>query len=280
MSTCLRSSDVHSPPMRTTRTIDYRRARSITLLAGLIVIGLVVITMLVRQVDPIEVVATVSFAPIFVGLLLFGWRVGVGLGLAAGGLYVALRLPAIQLVGIGPLLGLLLSRVIGFVAFGGIGGWAAAELGAAIGKLELYDTIDDATGLGNARSVVEVIDRENARATRHSGVFSVVTARFPHPAGRARRARALREVGRTLRGSLRTSDHAAHMTIDGDGVIVLVLPETGPEGAQTVADGLAAKMLAVLGDRPLATTFTLPGDEPTIDELVAAARTIDAAGRP
>lgn len=271
---------IHSAAMTGVRSIDYRRARSIMLLSGMIVIGLVVITMLIRRVDPIEVIATVSFAPIFVAMLVFGWRAGAGIGLAAAGLYLALRLPAIRLVGLGPMLGLVLSRTVGFVAFGSIGGWAASELGAAIGKLELYDSIDDATGLGNARSVLDVVDRERARAARHATLFSVVTARFPMPSGRSRRSRALRDLGRSLVGAVRASDHVAHLPGTNAGTVVLVLPETGPEGARTVAGSLASRLSALVGGDVDTTVLTIPGNEDQLDGLVAAATEIDVGSRP
>ncbi len=265
--------------MTRARSIDYRRARSIALLTGMIVIGLVVVTMLVRQVDPIEVVATISFAPIFVGMLLFGWRMGVGLGLAAAGLYLSLRLPAIRLVGWGPLLGLILGRAIGFVAFGGIGGWAATELGAAIGKLEQYDTVDDDTRLGNARSFVRAVDREQARVARHATVFSIAAVDFPLPTGNRRRSRLLREIGRALDGSVRAADDLFHLPEPDRSIVVAMLPDTGPEGAATVAASLARRISAFV--EPAGTNHTtVPGGEDTVGSLLGRARSVDAATRP
>ncbi len=265
--------------MARVRSIDYRRARSVALLTGMIVIGLVAATMLLRQVDPIEVIATISFAPIFVGMLLFGWRAGAGLGLAAAGLYLSLRLPAVRLVGWGPLLGLMLGRAIGFVAFGVVGGWAATELGAAIGKLELYDTVDDDTRLGNARSFARAVDREQARVARHSAVFSVAAVEFPLPSESRRRVRLLREIGRTLDGSVRTADDLCHLPAPKGSTVVAVLPDTGPEGAATVAAALARRLSPIL-DQTETFHATVPGDEDALGMLLDRARAVDAATRP
>lgn len=274
-----RGSCIHSPLMARARSIDYRRARSVALLTGMIVIASVALTMLAREVDRIEVVATVSFAPIFVAMLLFGWRAGAGLGLAAGGLYLALRLPAVRLVGWSPLLGLILSRTAGFVAFGAIGGWAATELGAAIGKLELYDVVDDDTRLGNARSFLRAVDRETARVARHSTVFSVSYLEFALPESRRGRTRLLRAVGRALTGALRTADDICHLPGPGRTTIVAVLPDTGPEGAATVAVSLSARLREVAADARTGHA-TIPGDDGEIAALVERARAIEAASRP
>jgi hypothetical protein len=261
------------------RSIDYRSARSIVLLAGMVVIALVAATMLVRGVDPIEVTATLSFAPIFVAMLFFGWRAGAAAGLVAAGLYFALRFPAIELVGIRPLLGLIISRCVGFVAFGAIGGWAAAELGAAIGKLERYDMVDDATGLGNARSVIEAVDREMARADRHQTVFSVAVATFQLDEGGRRQSRRFRDVGRTFIDSMRASDHTAHIRHNGDSILVAVLPETGPEGASTVAASMMEK-LAGVGIDASTQSWTMPGDDDQMTRLLTVVGEADAASRP
>ncbi len=245
----------------------------------MIVIALVVITMLVRGVDPVEVVATLCFAPIFVAMVFFGWRAGAAVGIASAGLYVALRFPAIELVGVSPLLGLLISRSIGFVAFGAIGGWAAAEVGAAIGKLEHYDMVDDETGLGNARSVIGAIDRERARTDRHRTVFSIAIASFTVDEPRRRRQRRFREIGRAFVDSMRVSDHIAHVRRGPESHLVAILPETGPEGASTVAHTMADRLSSLgLAARP--DSWTMPGNDERTDGVLQLATEVDAAARP
>lgn len=251
--------------------MSLRRARDITLLVGLLIIGLVVLTMVLREVDPVEITATVAFAPVFVAFLFFGWKAGLLTGALAAAGYVAMRWSALAVVGIGPLFGTLASRVIGYLVFGGIGGWAAEQLQAAIDKLELHDEIDDATGLGNARAALAALDTERARAVRYEKIVSVVECRFELPAGVGEKivASTLRQLGAAIAHGVRSSDRVAHID-DGDGAhrLIMVLPETGGIGAQTVANNLDREVRARIGTATQVRVATIPGDEAIVDDLI------------
>lgn len=227
-------------------TMSYERARGLMLWAGLIIVGLVALTMSLRDVDPIEISATLFYAPIFAGFLLFGFGAGVTLGLAAAGAYIGLRIPALELVGFAPIAGTIIARVVGYVAFGAVGGWAADQLKVALERFRLIDELDEETGLGNARSIVNAIERELSRAERYSTAFSVVIATFDTPQGR-RPAAKLGELGSKVAMSVRSSDHAAHARIGDRHQVVIVLPETGESGAATVATNLETLVGSVVG---------------------------------
>lgn len=248
-----------------------RRARDITLLAGLLVIGLVVLTMVLRDVDPIEIVATVAFAPVFVAFLFFGWRAGLAVGALAAAGYAAMRFDAIRVVGIEPLFGTVASRVLGYLVFGGIGGWAAEQLQAAMDKLELHDEIDDATGLGNARAAMSTIDTERARSERYQKIVSIIDCGFALPSGVGDRATSstLRQLGSAIAHGIRASDQVSHVEHDGYHRLVMVLPETGAVGAQTVATNLDREVRARIGTPANVSVMTLPGDEDAVDLLMA-----------
>ena len=261
-------------------TLSYRRARDLLLLAGLIVLALVALTMILRGVDPIEVTATLFFAPIFVAFLFFGWAAGLAAGAAAAAGYVAMRWSAIELVGFPALSGLILSRVVGFCAFGGVGGWAAGRLRQALDKLALYDAVDDATGLGNAKAAIDALVRERGRADRYRSVVSVVAARFRLDGARRRTAGRLARLGSDLSGGVRTSDHVAH-TISGEHhLVVVVLPETGADGASVVAGNLGRRIHDILEAEVETTVMTHPDSPEPIDALVQELREIDAHDRP
>lgn len=248
------------------------RARDLLLLSGLILLGLIVMSMALRGVDPVEVVATGAFAPIFAAILFFGIRGGVAVAAAASLGYVALRWPAIRLVGIPTLSGLLVSRIVGFLSFGAIGGWAASVVGNSLTKLALFDEIDDATGLHNARSLLAVLDRERSRAGRYAGVFSVVHASFERPTGRGRAVQsALRALGSRLVSSVRISDHLSHFSDDRSHLVV-VLPETGAEGAETVRAGLTAALEGWGAVGLVAEVICMPGADEPLSELERIAR--------
>lgn len=227
-------------------------------------IGLVVAVMLGRGVDPVEVAATSFYAPLFVGALFYGPAAGAALGAAAAVGYLLLRLPAIDLVGFGALAGLLISRSLGFLVFGTLGGWAAGRLERAIGKLELHDPVDDLSGLGNARSALKALLAEKHRADRYGTEFSVVTVSVPAPA-----ARTWRDLGAVIRARLRSSDTAARVDEDSRHLLVVVLPETDEEGARRVAGDL----VEILADRwrmdVIWSSITYPGQEDRLSRLVA-----------
>lgn len=259
--------------------LTYRRARDLVLLTGFIVLAAVVATMALRGVDPVEVVATLLFAPVFVGFLFFSPAAGTALAIVAAGVYVGLRWPAIELVGFPLLSGLILSRVGGYLVFGIVGGWAAAQLGRTLDKLELYDEVDDETGLGNARAFLNAVDRERARAARYATVFSVVIASFELDEPR-RAAAKLRDLGTRLGASIRGSDRACH-TRDGDHhLFAVVLPETAVEGAATVAANLERRIGEQVSGSILLATATFPGDDGDLDRIVTDFRRLDAASRP
>lgn len=239
-----------------------RRSRNLLLATGTILLGLVLTSMLIRQVDPIEIVATALFVPIFVGAVLFGLRGGAIPALVATVVYLILRYPAIRLVGLGPLFGLVLGRAVGFLAFGIVGGWAAGVVGESLTKLALFDEIDDATRLHNARSLVAVLDRERSRVTRYSAVFSVVHASFAARERMTRSVRArLRALGTKVAASVRVSDHAAHFSADHRSHLVIVLPDTSAAGALTVAVNLEEALRSWGADDLTVEPVTLPGDE-------------------
>lgn len=267
-----------------TTTLTYDRARSVLLFSGLILIGVVALVALVRGVDPIEVSGTLLFIPVFAGFLLFGIRGGLLMaGLASLG-YMALRIPAIQLVGFGPMAGQIIARMLGYIGFAAGGGWALSQIRATVERLELHDDIDDETGLGNARSVIEAVDLERARADRYLKVFSVVAADFVVPTWAdlpIRKQRALlKDLGSKLTAAVRASDHAAHTRKGDHHIIGLVLPETASEGAKIVAENLKGQLSRlVAATEPRVATATYPGDENALQTILDLFRAIDRTQR-
>lgn len=274
------------------RRMGYVRARRLTLGAGLGVLLVTAALMYLRRVDSVEVLATLLFVPVFVGLLF--WRVAGGalLGLAAAAAYAALRYPAIEAIGADRFAGLVLGRGAAYLAFGVIGGWASRELESSVRKLELYDHIDDTTGLFNARFFVAEIDVETSRAHRYQTLFSVAVVDAPAAPFRdlppKRRAAVLRELGRTLATSVRTVDRAVHGEDGRTHRLAVILPETGPEGARIFVDRLAERVAAFLSSRGVAvepgalsrSVATFPGEDEAIAGLRVQFAEIDRAEHP
>ncbi|MEY2476448.1 MAG: hypothetical protein QOG87_1763 [Actinomycetota bacterium] len=270
--------------------MNYQTARRLLLAGGLAVLLVIAGVMYVRRVDTVEVVAVLLFIPVFLAFTF--WRVVGGLvaGVLASLAYLFLRLDAIDQVGLDTFRGHLLSRTTAYIAFGLLGGWAASQVENSLNKLDLYDQIDDATGLFNARFLLQDTDLEMARATRYQTLFSVVLVEFPAAAlaglGRRQRATALKGLGKVLRESVRTVDRVIH-AFDGERHrLAVVLPETGREGAQIFASRLVDWTSDYLRQRNAATEnvteqlFTFPDDEAAIRILREEFSAVEKAEHP
>jgi GGDEF domain-containing protein len=267
--------------------MGYGRARLMLSLVGLAILAVLVAVLLVRSVDTTEVVATLLFAPIFLLLLWFRLPGGLIGAAAATGVYVVLRADAIDAVGWGEFSALIVTRAIAYFLFGAVGGWASGTLSMSLDKLDLYDQVDDLTGVNNARFLLTDIDLERARSARYQTVFSVSFLSIDaDPIGdlpsRKRKA-LLRELGAKLEDGIRTMDRVAH---GYDGLrhrVATILPETAGEGARVFQARLEEQMRSFLAERGAGGAsvhgeiVTLPGDEAGLDRHLAEWKAIDEA---
>ena len=270
--------------------MTYKTAQRLLLAGGLLVLLVTAGVMYARRVDTVEVVAVLLFIPVFLAFTF--WRVVGGLvaGVLASLAYLFLRLDAIDQVGLDTFRGHLVSRTVAYLAFGLLGGWAASQVENSLNKLDLYDQIDDATGLFNARFLVQDTDLEMARSTRYQTLFSVVLVEFPAAAlgslGRRQRVGVLKGLGKVLRESVRTVDRVIH-AYDGERHrLAVVLPETGQEGAAIFSSRLVDWVSDYLRQRNAATDkvtqqlFTFPDDEAAIRSLREEFAAVDRAEHP
>lgn len=249
------------------------------LVGGLALLAITAGVSYVRRVETAEVAAILFFIPIFVAFVFTDWKGGLIVAALATAGYVALRWPAIEAIGGGRFTSLIFSRAVAFFAFGAIGGLANQQLRGSLNKLDLYDQIDDETGLFNARYFLQDTDLEMSRARRYQTLFSVSAVDFPaaplHALPRRRRRGTLRQLGDLLADSVRTVDRAVHAH-DGDRHrIAVVLPETAAEGANIFTERLATRIAAFLAQRGAAVNesdvsrqaLTFPGDDAALQAL-------------
>jgi GGDEF domain-containing protein len=267
--------------------MGYGRARLMLSLVGLAILAVLVLVLLVRSVDTTEVVATLLFAPIFLLLLWFGLPGGLIGAAAATGVYVVLRADAIDAVGWGEFSALIVTRAIAYFLFGAVGGWASGTLSMSLDKLDLYDQIDDLTGVNNARFLLTDIDLERARSARYQTVFSVSfltidAGPISELPGRKRKA-LLRELGSKLEDGIRTMDRVAHGYDGACHRVATILPETAGEGARVFQARLEEQMRTFLAERVAGGAsvsgeiVTLPGDDAALDRHLAEWKAIDQA---
>jgi GGDEF domain-containing protein len=271
--------------VRSRITLTYDRAKTLLLMSGLILIGVVGLVALTRGVDPVEVAGTLLFVPVFAGFLFFGIPGGVTLGIAAGLAYVVLRWPAVQLVGLRALAGQIVARVAGYIIFGMGGGWAMGQIQATLEKLELHDDIDDETGLGNARSMLETVNLERARADRYQKLFSVVAADFRAPGWEnlspRKQRTVLRDLGIKVAAGVRATDHVAHARRGEHHIIGVVLPETAAAGAKIFAENLHRQLTGLTTEAEVrVATATHPADPEPMTLILDLFKELDRAQRP
>ena len=274
------------------RGVSYAQARRLLVVVGVGVLGVLALVMYARRVETIEVLAVLLFVPVFLALLRWDLAGGIAAAAVATVAYIVLRASAIEGVGAGAFTGLILARAIGYLVFGALGGWANAYLRASLTKLDLYDQVDDLTGLFNARYFMQGTDFEVARARRYHSIFAVVVLDVPAAAleGLARRAqvRLLRELGRLLGQSVRQIDRVVHSRAAEHHRLAVILPETGPEGAHVFAARVTTRVAEFLGERGIALdagalrvlALTYPDDEVALAQLRREFATIDHVEHP
>jgi diguanylate cyclase (GGDEF)-like protein len=129
-----------------------------------------------------------------------------------------------------------------------------SELAAAREALCLHAIRDELTGLPNRTSIVEVLEREMARAVRDKSTLSVVLADVDHLRkinenhGESGGDEVLREVGRRLEHAIRNYDAAGRYH---GGEFLLVLPsfeaDTGVERLRKIHDAICGKAIPING---------------------------------
>jgi GGDEF domain-containing protein len=277
---------------RPPKGLSYNQVRILMLVGGLLLLGITAAVNYVRRVETAEVVAILLFIPIFVAFVFWDWKGGLIAAALATVVYILLRRPAIEAIGAGRYTALIFSRAIAFFAFGAIGGLANQQLRSSLTKLDLYDQIDDETGLFNARYFLQDTDLEMSRARRYQTLFSVSSVDFPtaplNDLGRRRRRNTLRQLGQVMAESIRTVDRAVHAHDGQRHRIVVVLPETAAEGASIFTERLATRIAAFLAQRGAAVNeaavshqaITFPGDEAPLQQLRAEFADIERREHP
>jgi GGDEF domain-containing protein len=258
---------------RPPRGLSYNQVRILLLVGGLVLLGITAGVNYVRRVETAEVAAILFFIPIFVAFVFWDWKGGLIAALGAIAGYVALRYGAIHALGSGRFISLIFSRSIAFLAFGAIGGLANQELKGSLTKLDLYDQIDDATGLFNARYFLQDTDLEMSRSRRYQTIFSVTVVDIPaeplDQMGWRRRRNVLRQLGRLLRDSVRTVDRPVHSRDSDRHRVAVVLPETSAEGARIFTDRLAARMGELFSTTVESQAISFPDDEAALQVVRA-----------
>ena len=267
-------------------TLTYRQARVIVLGFGSALVAAVALTAYFRGADLVEVGAILLFLPVLIGLVIGRARGGVIAATMASVTYLVVRFLTLSPEIRDEFYGAAFFRVLLYVGLGLFGGWANEMLAQALRKLELYDEVDDATGVGNARAFLSVADREVSRADRYRSIFSLIVIHMDTAAfsglDQRHRTRAMRRVCQVVEASVRTTDLVTRVTLDDREDVAVVLPETGREGASLLLGRLVSGARDLLIEQGASASngsvsgevITYPGDD---ESMVQYRQTVSTA---
>lgn len=139
-------------------------------------------------------------------------------------------------------------------------------------RVGLDDEVDRDTGVGNARAVLSLLDRELERAASYGSVFSVAVVEVDHAVfadvNPRRVERTLADLFSGVLRDVRLDDRVCRVPAADRELVVVLLPDTGAEGSRRFTDRLRRRTHDHLVDRGLATTnhvrgttMTLPGQD-------------------
>lgn len=260
------------------KKFTYLQARVLLLLLGAgLALGQTVVAW-ERGAAPTEVLAPALSILVFVGAIF--WYIAGGLvGAAlASLLYGALLADQAESVGLRVFAGLLVSRVAQYVFYAIVLAAGTRFIETRLHKLELYDQIDDDTELYNASFFLQDSDLETSRSNRYRTIFSVseLTIERVAFAGHKRRRyiKVLRDVAGRIQQAGRTVDRPVRVDETSRDRFLIILPETGREGAQIFTGRLEVQIRDFLAERDCAVdgnvasrAFTYPDDQATLAEV-------------
>lgn len=155
-------------------------------------------------------------------------------------------------------------------------------------RASLHGETDAATGVGNTRAALTTVDRELERARSYESVFSVAVVEIDHAAFSGLHPRRTHRVLADLLGGVardvRLGDRVCRVQASDRELILVVLPDTGGQGARTFVDRLLGQvrrqLLAedlLLDDHVRAEVMTHPDDLDLIQRLQRRLEVLDGA---
>lgn len=252
--------------------MKYSRFEILALVLGTAAIVGSVFVPSTTQVIPTEVVAQLLFILILVGAVHWGRNGGFVTALIAIAIYVGMRYPQLSAEGLSAdVVTMIVSRALAYTIIGLVGGELAGRLKYLLTRVDRTVMIDPVTRVYSARYAGQAITSALGKHRRYGTVCSVLSLTISPAAWsdlKASRMDALmRRVASYLRNDVRLVDDVAY---HDNGAFILVLPETGAEGAGVVARRLRAGVVDVAGcgpDEVAAKVLTCGADDASLAML-------------
>ncbi len=213
------------------------------------------------QVMPAEVVGQLLLVLVLAGALHWGREGGFVTALIAVVIYVGMRYPLMRTEGLSSdIVTMIASRAIAYTVVGLAGGELAGRVKYLFARIEREAMIDPVTRVYSARYAGETIACALGKHRRYETPCSVLHLKVS-PAvwsdlKTSRMSALMRRVASHLRNNVRMVDDVAY---NGNAGFIIILPETGSDGADVVARRVHLGIVDTIG---------CSADEVTFEKLV------------
>lgn len=229
--------------------MKYARFEILSLVLGTVVIVGSLFLPATRQTIPTEAAAQFLLILVLASALHWGRNGGFVAALIAIAIYVGMRYPQLTAEGLSPdVVTMIVSRALAYAVIGLVGGELAGRLKYLLTRGERNTMIDPVTRVYSARYAGQAIASAVGKHRRYGTSCSILTLTISPAVWldlKSSRMNALmRRVASHLRNDVRLVDDVAY---HDNGGFVLVLPETGADGAGVVARRLRAGIGDVAG---------------------------------
>lgn len=231
--------------------MKYSRFEALMLAVGSIVITATVVASLREGPIVEEAIAQSLLLVVLVGAAHWGRNGGFAAAAAASLGYIALRIPLVVSTGLtGDVVSLLLVRLASYGIVGIVGGEVCGRIKYLFARLEESTNVDELTHLFNERFAGRLLANGIGNHVRYEMDLSVVILELsPNLTSELRPSRersTLHAVAERIRGDVRLVDDVGRLS---DGRFMVILPHTKRDGADVVAERLAARVRDLLGAR-------------------------------
>lgn len=233
--------------------LTYLQARLLLLVLGIAVAVSQALLAWERGAASTEVFAPILYIPVFIGAIFFSLPGGLVAAGVSSIVYGTVLADLTAQVGLGQFFVLLVTRVSFYFLFGVVVALGTRYIETRLHKLEIYDQIDDETGLYNSAFFLQDTDLETSRANRYQTFFSVAALDVDREAladlSSRRQRRAIKDLASRIEESIRRVDRAAHTHDGSRDRFLIVLPQTGEEGARVFSERLEQSSSEFLAER-------------------------------
>ncbi|GAB4273989.1 MAG: hypothetical protein Kow0056_01680 [Coriobacteriia bacterium] len=260
--------------------MKYRTFERLVLTVGGLAIAGTVAAGFARATGYEEIVGQALLLVVLVGAVHWGRNGGYATAVIAALGYILLRVPLLMDQGLTPTVTtLLVTRTLAFAIVGILGGELCTRMKYIFAAMDEANTLDMVTHVFNERFAACRLKKLLGEFDRYGNDFSVILMTID-PAiyaslNKARMRRLLRDVASHIRSDIRIVDDVARLN---DNRFIIILPQTGRDGAGVVSDRIHKNVCERLGARLESVKTSALGTPEDKESLEALLESLDQGG--